>query len=717
VSDILAKLQLDHCSLTATCTSDGRLGPVKHLLPKIDAASTTRPLHWVLVASDQSDKETYLASTSNLPSLHTAATLHDAVSTLVKAQNPPNPFRRLRSFTERDARYFGGRDEDIADVKSRISANRFTALVGLSGSGKSSLVFAGVVPQLDPQEWISATCSPRLDKSGALAYAPRLLAARGSNGAPHEEEDLQRAEPSPTPGEGKSLAEHVATLLEGTSEKQLLLIIDQFEELFTVPTEDQQRVFVRQLAALVQGELRCHVVVTMRIEFEAKMLSMPLLARIFAPYTKIVPPMTENQLLEAIRKPVEAVRFYFEPGLDRYIAQELEEAPGALVILEIVLDELFAKRTGALLTHEAYQATGEVREAVARYANQVVLDLEKEEQRPPEEIKKQLQEIFGMLLWNNDGTVKRMTRYVASRAEIGEHNQEMVKKLVNKGLLVTTAEGVQVSHEALIDRWLLMQNWVAEHRRSLQINATVLRWMHNQLTRPMLRVPCFAAVVGALTRPLFARFFGTFLSPPFDSWGSPDVSKPMFYGLVGTLLGSVLLIVTSVQVFLKRSGAIRLRESALFILPGVSWGVLLLLLLSSTNFAAGWGYLLTGTCWGIGIASGTYLGDKVGGHSGDFSQSLGNRIVGAGIGTLSMLLAFVFIIGPFIGYGLERYMADVLPSLVEAHSQVMERAWGEACEQTVSVWAFLGCFYLYLRRVYNARFDENSGLSVSQESY
>lgn len=692
----LSALQLRHLTLTACCTVDGKLEPVTYLDRKIEAARSAPPLHWLIVSDNQPDLHRYLTSSDErpLPMVGAAATLQAAVQWLVNIQNPRDPFRRLVPFSVNDAAYFGGRAEEIQSILSRLGESRetgaqeltpkqlrqkrLTALVGRSGSGKSSLAFAGVVPQLDPQRWISAACRPQLDLSGNLVYAPQILSAPRSEQA----------------GEAKSLVEHVVTLLEDAPGKQLLLIIDQFEELFNAPTPGQQRVFMEHLGRLVQAEaLCCAVLATIRTDFLHR-LETPigwLLAEFsWEDFVVMLIPMTTTKLIQAMHTPVVAVGLRFEAGLETRIAEELQDTPGVLIALEIVLAALFEQRDGALLTHTAYEAMAKGREAIAQYADNVIEQLvAAEAPRLREDIETQLQEIFGTLVWNDDGTASKSTRYVASLAEIGVSNLPMVDTLVNKGLLVRVPEGIQVAHEALIDYWPLMQQWVEKHGVSRQFRQKFLQWYSNQLAWPMFMVPVYAGIIGLLTRPLFAYGFGTFLLQPIHSWALYDLSPAMIHGFFGTWLGSLLCLNLAMKVFIAIPHTLSRRTSALLILPGFTVGAFLCLLMWRTEPVAAWGYLITGTFGGLGAALGMCLGDHWG-TSTDLARSLRQRCVGAGLGALGLLLTSLCVIGPVFSAFFPQAMAP---------RHLMTRAWGEVFEQSVSVWAFLGCFYLYLRQV------------------
>lgn len=708
----LRNLQLQHLTLTARCTVDGELDHVTDLDKKMEAVSSAPPLHWLIVSANQPDRHRYLASSDErpLPTVSAEATLQAAVQRLAIAQNPPNPFRRFVPFGAGDAAYFGGRTEERDIILARLGESqetrsqelspnqlrqkRLTAIVGRSGSGKSSLAFAGVVPQLDPQRWVSAACHPQLDQYGTLAYAPSLLSAPRSERV----------------GGAKSLAEHVAIFIEDAPGKQILLIIDQFEELFNGPTPGQQRIFLEHLASLVQTDaLRCAVLLTIRTDF-LHLLEAPI-GRLLAEFSTAdfvvnLLPMTTKKLIQAMVTPVAAVGLRFEPGLTTRIAEDLQDTPGVLIALEIVLAELFAQRDGALLTHAAYDAMAKGQEAVKVYADSVIEQLvAAEAPRPREEVEAQLQEIFGTLVWNDDGTASKSTRYVASLAEMGVSNLPMVNTLVNKGLLVQVPEGIQVAHEALIDYWPLMRQWVETHGVSRQFRQKFLQWYSNQLAWPMFLVPVYAGMIGFLSRPLFAYDFGTFLLLPLQSSAVDNVlsamiydpfgtvyhlSSAMIHGFFGTWLGTLLCIHFAMKVFVAFPHTLSCWTSALLILPGVAWGGFLYFLMWRTEPVAAWGYFITGPLWGFGVALGVYLGDHWG-ISTDLVRSLRQRCVGAGLGTVAFLILSLLPTYTVFSWLFPQDMAI---------KHLMIRALGEVFEQSVSVWAFLGCFYLYLRKVY-----------------
>ena len=262
-----------------------------------------------------------------------AASLIRAWPVLDEHSRPPNPYRGLEAFREQDARYFMGRDCDIQNVLTAVQQQPFVAVVGASGSGKSSLLFGGVIPQLRQQEqWLIADFRPRGDPFRELATALTLLLY------PHLDE-LEILEKS------KQLMDKLSEfrlslvdiivnllLLRKNPGKRLLLIADQFEELYTQNLSSERlRQFVDELVIAVQAQdnkPNFTVMLAIRADFLGRILDYEPFAELIKPNHLLLGPMGQAGLKAAIENPARQLGVKLEKGLTERILRDLGQEPG-----------------------------------------------------------------------------------------------------------------------------------------------------------------------------------------------------------------------------------------------------------------------------------------------------------------------------------------------------------------------------------------------------
>ena len=377
------------------------------------------------------------------------------------------PYRGLRPFREEDASFFFGRETFTDKLLQAVRRQNLVALVGASGCGKSSVARAGLAPRLRREGggmvWDVATLAPGDRPLQALAAAliPLLEPEMTETSRLREVGKL-----------GKALAEGEVALRDVVTralEKQpgtdrLLLVADQWEELYTLcPDEPIRCRFIDQLLeATAAGSLT--VVLTLRGDFFGHALSYRPLADRLQDAVVNIGPMTGDELERAIVGPAEKVCLNFEAGLVKRILNDVREEPGNLPLLEFVLTELWEKRHGGQLLHEAYEAMGGAQGAIACRAEELFARLTLQEQ-------KLVRSVFLQLVRPGEGVED--TRRRAAITEVPESAQPLVKDLADARLLVTghnRATGVQsveVAHEALIRNWGRLRGWVDEDREFL----------------------------------------------------------------------------------------------------------------------------------------------------------------------------------------------------------------------------------------------------------
>jgi WD40 repeat protein/class 3 adenylate cyclase len=340
----------------------------------------------------------------------------------------PCPYKGLLPFEPEDSDLFFGREQLAEDAAARLTAPGFLAVVGPSGSGKSSLVRAGVVPALQ----------------------------RSANGELHTAIFAPGARP---------LAQ-----LEGAREASLL-VVDQFEEVFTLCRDEEER------AAFIDGLLdraadRARVIIALRADFYGHCATYPRLATALEQRQALVGPMTEEELRRAIERPGEQAGLVLEPGMVEAILRDVAGQPGGLPLLSHSLLETWKRRSGRMLTVIGYLQSGGVQGAVAKTAETVYRDrLSPDQQRLAHNIFLRLTELGE----GTEDTKRRVsTSELVPRLEQEADVREVLQTLAD-ARLVTIGEGtVEVAHEALIRHWPTLREWLDEDREG--------RLVHRRLT-------------------------------------------------------------------------------------------------------------------------------------------------------------------------------------------------------------------------------------------
>jgi uncharacterized protein YjbI with pentapeptide repeats len=407
-----------------------------------------------------------------------------------------NPYQGLAPFREEHADLFFGRETFADHLVTRLQTRPLVALLGPSGSGKSSLTFAGIIPRLrqprrlwclgsfrpgpDPFKGLAAGLlplyEPDLDKTDLLVKVPKV--------AGH----LQTGE--------LPVGTIVATISKTHPKaRHILLIADQFEELFTL-TDDptvQHHFLDRLLAALhtpTRSRLTLHLLLTLRADFLGQALLYTPLRDALQDNLELLGPLAPDQLRAAIEQPAALRGVTFEPGLIDLILSDIVNQPGSLPLLEFALTTLWEHQTHATLTHAAYNQLGRVAGALSHHAEDIFATLSQTEQT-------QAERLFLRLVQPGDTT--EATRRLAYRHDLAAEDWPLVQKLADERLVVTNRdteeqETVELAHEALIQGWPRLQTWLETDRafltwrKSLQFSLTQWQATH-QDPAALLRGP------------------------------------------------------------------------------------------------------------------------------------------------------------------------------------------------------------------------------------
>ena len=361
-----------------------------------------------------------------------------------------NPYKGLSAFQESDSGDFFGRSEAVSDLVGLLADRKLVAVVGPSGSGKSSLVHAGLIPAVragtldGAHNWVIADMFPGSYPLEELESALGRVAVEDPGVLMDELENDDRG-----------LSRVIKRILP--ADTRLLLVIDQFEELFTLTHDEVAR--NRLLSALVNlandERSDTRAVITLRADFFDRPLQYPefgeLLKQGIVPLT--VP--TDDELIDAIKRPAEIVGASWEPGLPEQILADVSGSPGTLPLLQYALTELFAARTGHQLTHQAYLQNGGVLGALASRAETAFASLD----LPQQALARQL--FLRLVAVRSAGEATRRRARLVELNALGDPREvrTVLDTFGEARLLVFDRDPIsrsptaEVAHEALLTSW------------------------------------------------------------------------------------------------------------------------------------------------------------------------------------------------------------------------------------------------------------------------
>ncbi len=400
------------------------------------------------------------------------------------------PFKGLQYFDETDADLFFGRELLTAKLVSRLRDLSFSSdgekpakflsvIIGASGSGKSSLVRAGLIPALKKgqtlidglkppvgsADWRVHVLTPTVHPLEALATE----LTRGSESVTAAATLIDDLLQDP-----RSLTLFLA---RQAPEQHTLLVLDQFEELFTLCRDEFEReAFIDNLlTTLEQMESKVTVILTLRADFYAHLAQYPELRDAVAKQQEYIGPMTTDELRRAIEEPVKRGHWEFEAGLVDLILRDIGDEPGALPLLSHALLETWKRRAGHRLTLKGYADAGGVHGAIAHTAESVYQKLSTEKQIITRNLFLRLTEL-------GEGTED--TRRRASFDELMSQTENaaevrVVMNILAEARLITLGEDTaEVAHEALIREWPTLREWLNRDREGLQLHRHLTEAAH-----------------------------------------------------------------------------------------------------------------------------------------------------------------------------------------------------------------------------------------------
>jgi WD40 repeat protein len=398
-----------------------------------------------------------------------------------------SPYKGLRRFEVEDRDLFFGREQLVASLLEVVSRSDLLLLLGASGSGKSSVIRAGLIPQLRERlgaKFRNFTFTPDRDPFESLRIS--LV----SEGYKQSEAEVALA------GESDILSQVIGKLKEEDS--QWLFFIDQFEELFTLCQDLEKREkFIDSLVQVAEsGEKSVKVVLALRADFPDQFNPYPALAKIAQGNIRFVTDMHPDELRLAIEQPAANHGVVFEEGLVEEIIDDVRGQAGSLPLLQYTLDLLWHSDdiSDRILNVKTYRQLGGVRGALQRHVDEIYRDLSNSEQEAAKKIFLRLVDITG-----SQQELNVIGRTITRRASVSEFGGETVERvldrLINQNLLVSDRPSreemetlhedvpeptVEIAHETLIHSWERLQEWIEESREVIKIrnrlNEDAKRW-------------------------------------------------------------------------------------------------------------------------------------------------------------------------------------------------------------------------------------------------
>ncbi len=450
-----------------------------------------------LSKTTQTERQTALTEINNL----CEESLDFNFNALCFGDEPPAydtrcPFQGLESFKSENKNFFFGREALVKKLVDKLSSdegfnNNFLAVLGPSGSGKSSVVLAGLVPALGyPYIRLVPSHDPMPELAAALSRLESLHSGGGDLRATTEGFKLADI---PAPSVKPSVND------ETSPTNHAILIVDQFEEIFTLcPDKAERQLFFDALMNIANPQrhtqsfnLKLEVVITMRADFWGECAPYTTLKEAMQANQELIGPMSMIELRNAIEQQARQVGLRFETNLIQTILNEIDGEPGAMPLLQHALLELWKRRHGRWLRASEYEAIGGVKQAIANTADEIYTSLNEAEQA-------RMRNIFVRLTRVDDEAGDGEQRDTRRRVYFDELVpagtdplliRQLVSRLASVRLLVTSISSVngqdqvEVSHEALIRYWPRLRGWLDEDRERLQTRQIISRlaqeWREN----------------------------------------------------------------------------------------------------------------------------------------------------------------------------------------------------------------------------------------------
>jgi energy-coupling factor transporter ATP-binding protein EcfA2 len=392
-----------------------------------------------------------------------------------------SPYKGLKNFEPEDKHLFFGRDQFLQGLADEFKQTNLVLLLGASGSGKSSVVRAGLVP------WLERECRTQLVK---LIFTPdqdpfeSLYASLRSKNSQNQAQIAREAK-------ADTLTQVVTRLKQ--ADDDWFILIDQFEEIFTTSQPEKRDRFIASLVQLAKAKLpSVNIMATMRADFLDKLSPYPALVKATDKHRPLIAEMQLDELRLAIEQPAAHNGVVFETGLVEEIIKDVQGQAGYLPLLQYTLNLLWeterntenlndSRRT---LNISTYRELGGVRGALQQRVEKIYEDLSAEEKIATQRIFLKLVDISGD---EDSGNESKPVRRRALRSEFNDElEQAVLVKLIDENLLVSDhhlqsqQSTVEIAHEALLTSWTTLNSWIKENRQAIalrnRLNDDVRRW-------------------------------------------------------------------------------------------------------------------------------------------------------------------------------------------------------------------------------------------------
>jgi WD40 repeat protein/serine/threonine protein kinase/DNA-binding XRE family transcriptional regulator len=395
-----------------------------------------------------------------------------------------NPYKGLRSFGEADAADFYGRETLTQQLLSRLSEGgdlrRFLAIVGPSGSGKSSVVRAGLIPALrrgalpGSEDWFVVDLIPGAHPLRELEQSIERVAVNPIDGLL-----------SPSNSDRHGLLKAISAALPDDGSTELVLVIDQFEEVFTLLQDEAERTFLLDnlVNAVLDERSRARVVVTLRADFIDHPLRYSDFGELLKNRSELVLPLSSDEMENAVRGPAERVGLVVEPELVAAVIGDVTDQPGALPLMQYALTETFDGRENGALTLAEYRSIGGVKGALSSRADALYMNLDAQQRASA-------REMFLRLVTLGEGAEDTRRRVLHSELEslagngtpsgsLPDSMGAVLEQFGEARMLsfdrdpITRGPTVEVGHEALLREWPRLRVWLDDSRADVRLQRSL----------------------------------------------------------------------------------------------------------------------------------------------------------------------------------------------------------------------------------------------------
>lgn len=388
------------------------------------------------------------------------------------------PFRGLSAFREEDAPFFHGRQVVVKRLLSEVAHTNLAGIVGASGSGKSSVVFAGLIPALRIQDdWLIVTFRPSADPYESMAFVLSEIVDSGASIVTSARQTAELTNALRDNGIGPVVGQVSRRL-----GRPILLFVDQFEELFTHCHDGQAaQTFLNGIADLTErhvgGAAQIKLLLTLRGDFYGRVVGHRRFSDALQDHVVHLPPMTRDELRHAITEPTRVKGVRLESGLVDRILDDVGNEPGNLPLLQFALTLLWERQEAGVLTQTAYEKIGKVSGAIATQAEDAYFSLAPEQQ---DTARRLLTRLVRVARPGEDGDDARRRTPLSEVAGLARVDR-VIGALTDARLLVTDADEsdnctVEVAHEAIIRSWSRLRAWLDEDRQFLLWQQRVRQW-------------------------------------------------------------------------------------------------------------------------------------------------------------------------------------------------------------------------------------------------